>query len=277
MNRRQRKSLLVHALIIPSVMVFILPIVWSLAMSFRPTPVITSGLSSITSPSFTLENYIDLFVNYGTLRYVFNSLVVAIIPTAATLVIGLVAAYALVRFNFRGLGFLYSMPLFAQIVPSIQILIPIYWVLLAIGLHNTYFGVILAHTSMVLPLAIWMLAGYLRGVPREMEEAAMVDGCSRVGAIFRVVLPVAMPGVVATGMVAFINTWGEFLFGFTLLSGEDMRLISVAIYFFMPGQLTPATWGSLFAAGAVFMIPSLLLFFGLQRFTAKGLALGSVR
>lgn len=275
MRRHRRKMILVHTLLISSAISLVLPIVWLFILSFRPNPVISTGVGSIISPQFVLDNYITLFRNYSITRAIFNSIIGAVVPACLSVLVALLAGYAMVRFRFRGRRFFYSLPLFAQIVPTILLLIPFYAFMLVLGILNTYFAVILAHTSLVLPFAVWVMTGYLMGVPHEIEEAAMIDGCSRLGAIFRVVIPIAMPGISATGAVAFLTAWAEFLFPFVLTSSQNMRLLSVVVYLFMSGEQGGTSWGVLFAAATVFMIPSLLLFLILQRSFSRGLSLGA--
>lgn len=276
MRRHRRKKILVHILGIPTTFFFILPILWLLLLSFRPMSVIQNGLESVTSTQFSLENYITVFTRQNVLRYLLNSMIGAVVPAFVSVLVALLAGYSLIRWRFRGRTFFYSLPLFAQAVPAIQTTIPFYALMLTLGILNTYIAVILGHTSLVLPFAVWMMTGYLQGIPRELEEAAMIDGCSRLGAIFRVVIPIAIPGITATALVAFLMAWGEFIYGFVLTSSDDMRLLSVALWVFMPGAQVPTSWGLLFAMAIVFMIPSLLLFMLLQRFFVKGLSLGAV-
>jgi multiple sugar transport system permease protein len=277
MTAKRRKALVVRVLLVASTLVFISPVLWVILMSFRPTPVLVSGVGSILSTDVTLDNYRVLFTQYSTLRFIFNSLIGAAIPAAVAVLVGLFAGYAIVRFQTRATAVFQSMPLFAQVVPAILIVIPVYSAMLFTGLLNTYTGIIVAHTALVLPLAVWMMTGYLQAIPVQIEEAAMVDGCTRVGAVFRVVLPLCLGGVAATAMVAFVSAWGEFLFAFVLLSGEAKRLMSVAVFLFLPSGQTPTTWGLLFAAAVAFMIPSLLLFPILQRLMSKGATTGSLQ
>jgi len=274
MRRHCRKRLLVYILLIPTVVFLVLPILWLLVLSVRPNSVILKGIESITSTHFVLENYVTLFTQYNVLRYVLNSVIGAGVPAFISVLVGLLAGYALVRFRFRGRQFFYSLPLFAQTVPIIALVVPFYTLMLMLNTLNTYIAVILAHISLVLPLSVWMMTGYLRGVPPEIEEAAMVDGCSRLGAISRVVIPIAMPGIAATTVMSFLESWGEFLLAYVLTTSEDMRLLAVAVYTFIPGGMAPTTWGLLFALAAVFMAPSMLLFLLLQTSFKKGLALG---
>lgn len=277
LRRRQRKMLLVHILLMVSTAVLVAPVLWAILLSVRPTPVLLSGLGSILSTQLTLDNYRILFTRYNTTRFLVNSFIGAAVPAVIAVVVGLVSGYSIVRFRFRAAAAFQSMPLFAQVVPSILIVLPLYSAMLFLGLLNTYAGIIVAHTALVLPFAVWMMAGYLRSIPVEIEEAAMVDGCTRLGAILRVLLPISLPGVAATGMVAFVNAWGEFVFAFVLVSGDALRLMSVAVLLFVPSGQTPTTWGLLFAAAVTFMLPSLLLFPLLQRLIAKGVTAGSVQ
>jgi ABC-type glycerol-3-phosphate transport system permease component len=275
-RRHRRKRILVHALMIPATLFLALPVVWLLLLSFRPDAVVLRGVDSLTSPEFVLSNYQTLFARFNVPRYLLNSLIASVVPAAVSVIVAAAAGYALVRFNFRGRGLFYSLPLIAQVVPLIQLIVPLYIFMLALNLLDTYAAVILGHLTLVLPLGVWMMAAYLRAVPADLEEAAMIDGCSRLGALYRVVLPVAIPGIIAVGVVAFLETWGEFLMGYILTSTQDMRLMAIAVYTFVPGGQTPTTWGLLFAAAAVFMVPSLLLFVVLQRSMRQGVAMGAV-
>jgi multiple sugar transport system permease protein len=268
--------LLVYGLLLPSTVVMVAPILWLLLLSVRPESVIQDGVGSITSLDFTLSNYAVLWGNYNILQYTLNSLVVCLVPSFISVVLALLAAYPLVRYKFRGRAVVYAMPLFAQVVPIILLALPLYLAFLAVHMLDTYVAVILGHLALVLPLAIWMMAGYLRGVPRDMEEQALVDGCSRLSAIVRVVLPVLMPGAAATFAVSFIAAWGQFVVGYFLTSSESMRILPVALYNFIPGNMSASTWGLLFAMTAVYMFPVLVVFAFAQRGFQQDVAAGAV-
>ena len=276
MRQRHRKTILVHILLVPSAIFVVLPVLWMFILSFRPDRLIQNGIKSLTSTQFVLEHYVAILARYNIPRYLLNSVIGAVVPAFLATLVALLAGYALVRFRFRGHRFFISLPLFGQIVPGMQLLIPFYALMLLLGVLDTYIAVILSHTSLVLPIAVWMMTGYLRSVPPEIEEAAMVDGCSRLGAIFRVVVPVAMPGITAVFLIAFLMGWAEFLYPFVLTSSEGMRLLSVALYLFVPGGSAPAFWGLLFSMAVLFMTPSMLLFLFLQTSLRKGLALGAM-
>jgi multiple sugar transport system permease protein len=276
MKGRKRRLAVVYPLLTLTTIVLAAPVAWFVLLSLRSNEVIKGGLESITSTEFTLENYVSLFTQYNVGLYMVNSLIGTVIPAVLSVVLGLFAGYALRRFEFPGRGFFYSLPLFAQVVPLIQLVVPLYVIMVAVNLVNTYAAIIIAHLCLVLPLSIWMMTGYMSSIPKEIEEAAMLDGCSRVGTVFRVVIPVALPGIAATGLYAFLETWGEFLVAYLLTSTEDMRLLAVAVYTLVPGSLSPTSWGVLFAASAVFALPALVIFLVLQRSFQQGLTLGSV-
>jgi ABC-type glycerol-3-phosphate transport system permease component len=276
MKRHRRKRILVYVLLIPSAIVLTLPILWLFILSFRPNSVIRRGIESITSTQFVLENFVTLFTHYNVLRFLSNSVIVTLVVTCLSVLVALLAGYSLVRFRFRGRGFFYSLPLFSQIVPTIQLVVPFYTLMLITGLLNTRIALILSYISLVLPISVWMMIGYLEGVLWEIEDAAMIDGCSRLGAIFRVVIPIAMPGIAATFMVAALMAWDHFLFAFVLTSSEGVQVLAVAVYNFLPQGNAPTAWGLLFAISVVFLTPALMLFALLQNSFRKGLSLGSL-
>jgi multiple sugar transport system permease protein len=275
MNSRTRKLVFVHVLLVPSLLLFIFPTLWLMLMSVRTLPVMFGGLEAIFSTEFTLDSYRALFANYDVARFVFNSVIASLVPTIFCVTFGTLAAYAIVRFQ-RASG-LTVLPLAAQLIPDVQMIIPIYALMLLLGLLNTYAAIFLSYTALVLPLAVWMLTTYLRAVPIEIEEAALVDGCTRLQAIAYVIVPVILPGMTAVALVSFLSAWGDFLYAFTLLNGDEMRLIGVAVYMFMPGANTPMAWGMLFAISTVYVVPVLVLFLGLHRYISKGLTAGAVQ
>lgn len=276
MTRERKRAIITYIFLVPTAVILALPVLWIVLLSFRSNAVIVRGLASVTSPAFIVDNYVTLFSSFNIPRYIGNSLIASVIPALVSVVVGVFAGYALVRFRFAGRRLLLAMPLFAQLVPLIQLAVPLYVLMLFAQLLDTYTAVIVAHLALVLPFSIWMMTGYLQSVPVDLEEAAMIDGCSRVGAVLRIVIPVAMPGIVATFVYAFLETWGEFLIGYLLTSKESMRLLSVAVYTLIPGAQSPTSWGVLFAAATIFMLPSLILFILLQRTMRQGAANGAI-
>jgi ABC-type glycerol-3-phosphate transport system permease component len=276
MSRRGRRQAVGYFFLVPTSLALALPVFWIVLLSFRPDSVIVSGLGSLTSPHFVLDNYILLFENFNTWRYILNSLIACVVPAVVSVFFAVLAGYALVRYRFAGRSFFVMLPLLGQLVPLIQLIVPLYVVMLTVHLLNTYLAVMIVHLLIVLPFSVWMMSGYLRGVPREVEEAGLIDGCSRLGIIVRIVVPIALPGIAATFIYAFLETWGEFLVAYILTSTEDMRLLAVAVYTFLPGGQSPTTWGILFAAATIFMTPSIVLFLLLQRFIREGGTVGAV-
>jgi multiple sugar transport system permease protein len=273
---RRGKSLVLHIVLIISTLVMAAPIIWVVLLSFRPAAVVTSGFDSITSLRFTFTNYDTLVTQYPIVQYVVNSSIVSLVPSVISVVFAVLAAYPLSRFTFRGQRVLYALPLFAQIVPAILIVLPLFAFLLQAGLLNTYFGLIIAQVGLTLPLPVWLITGYLKSVPKDVEEQAMVDGCSRIGAIRRILVPLALPGIASAFMIAFMLAWGEFTFPYMLTSSDNLRVLPVALYTFLPTGTSPVTWGLLFAMATIFLVPVIAAFTVTQRAFRGGLLAGSI-
>lgn len=276
MSRSKSKSVVLHIVLTISTLVMAAPIIWLVLLSFRPAEVINSGFNSITSLTFTFTNYSTLAAQYPIVQYLVNSMIVSLIPAAISVVFALLAAYPLSRFNFRGQRLLYALPLFAQVIPAILIVLPLFAFLLQIGLLNTYWALIIAHVGLTLPLPVWLLSGYLKSVPKDIEDQAMVDGCTRLGAIRRVLVPLALPGIASAFMIAFMLAWGEFTFAYMLTSSNNLRVLPVALYTFLPNGLSPASWGQLFAMATIFLAPIIAAFAVTQRAIRGNLLAGSV-
>ena len=268
--------MVLHIVLIISTLGMVAPIIWVVLLSFRPDAVVISGLDSITSLRFTFTNYYTLVTQYPIVLYVVNSTIVSLVPAVISVVFALLAAYPLSRFTFRGQRVLYALPLFAQVVPAIIIVLPLFAVLLQVGLLNTYYGLIIAHVGLTLPLSVWLIAGYLKSVPKDIEEQAMVDGCSRIGAIWRILVPLARPGITSAFMIAFMMAWGEFTFAFILTSSSNLRVLPVALFTFLPTGTSPVSWGQLFAMATIFLVPVIAAFAVTQRAFRGGLLAGAV-
>jgi multiple sugar transport system permease protein len=188
--------------------------------------------------------------------------------------VGVLAAYALARFRFRGrqaFRFLFLLP---QVTPAVAILVPMFVMFNSLNLTGTYLGIILAHLTLTLPFAIWMMTGFFEDSPIELEESAMIDGCTRLGALIKVVLPVLGPGIAATAALGFITSWNEFLFS-SMLTGRDTRTLSVAITSFLTNRALD--WGRTAAAGTLILLPVLVFAFFTQRYLVRGLSHGAVK
>jgi multiple sugar transport system permease protein len=231
---------------------------------------------------FTLDNYRDLFgategasanaeLFLSSLR---NSAIIATSTTALALSLGIFAAYAVTRVNFPGRRQYLFGAMSVQMVPPIAIVIPMYVILRNLGILDTYMGLVLVYMSLILPLAIWMLRSYFASIPRELEEAAMIDGATRVGALLRVTLPLAIPGVITVAVFAFVVSWNEYLYAF-VLTNVDAKTLPVLIGEF--STKLGLEHLKIAAAGVVASLPPLILAFAFQRYLIRGMTAGAVK
>jgi len=267
-------------LIIVIVLFLTFPIFLIIISSLRPYQVMFSGLQVLYSTQFTFEYY-SYLNEYKIPLYLFNSLFVSLTTTLMCLVVSILGGYSLSRFRFPGLTFCYALPLIVQLIPETQILIPMYITMLTMNLLNTHVALILALITLGLPRAVWLMASYLKTVPVDLEEAALVDGCSRIGVIWRILIPVIRPGIAVVTVLTFLGAWGEFMFPYVLINSKDLQVLPQAIFLFLPtgGEYFGGAkaWGMLFASSIIYMSPAITLFALLQPFVIKGLTVGSVK
>jgi multiple sugar transport system permease protein len=254
---------------------FLLPVYWMAKTSLTPPDRILTPSPQWVPAPFTGENYSTALGFEGLPRALFNSLVIAGGVVALTLVLGIPLAYALARVRMRGSGTMVLALLVAQLPPAIVLAAPLFILERRAGLDDTYVGLIAADTTLTLPFTVIVLRPVLRSVPRELEEAALVDGCGLPGVLLRVVLPLMVPGVVAAAGLSFLLGWGEFLFGLTLAEGPGVQPVTVLLNAFV-GQHGTA-WGALMATATLISLPVVLVFALFQRFIVGGLTAGSVR
>lgn len=228
----------------------------------------------------TLRPYAEIWSTIPLARYFTNSLVVSGLSTVFALVVAVLAAYALSRYRFRGSRVFSLAVLSTQMFPGILFLLPLFLLFVKIEttvglrLNGSYAGLVITYLTFSLPFAIWMLVGYLSSIPAELEEAALVDGNGPMGAFWRVVVPVAMPGIVAVGVFAFITAWGEVLFA-SVLTNDQTRTLAIGLQEY--STQSNVYWNQLMAASVVVSIPVLVGFLAVQRFLVRGLTAGAVK
>ncbi len=253
--------------------VVLLPILWAVNFSLKP-PGEQYSLRTIFSANYTFENYKNALYP-AFVRYILNSILVSVGTAVAALTISLFAAYAFSRLRFWGRQTLFIGILLSQLIPITIIIIPVYQVLKALRLINSYPGLILAYLTFTVPVSIWMLKGFFDNIPIEIEEAAIIDGCTKLSAFFRVVLPISKPGVTATIVWILIATWQEMIYALTVMTSKEMRTISVGILDFF-GQWT-IDYPTLFAGAIIVSVPIVVVFIFLQKYLQAGLAEGAVK
>lgn len=222
----------------------------------------------------TLANYKQA-LEPKFIRYFLNSFIVTISTTVIVIAVSLFSSYAFSRLRFRGRKFLLKVIILTQLFPLIVIIIPIYSIFTRLHLINTHISLIIAYLTFTVPVGVWILRGFFKGIPYNLEEAAMVDGCTRLRAFIKIVLPLARPGISATAVYIFIVTWQEFMFALTFMSGQKMRTLPVGILDFV--RQYGINWGGLMAASTLITIPVFILFLVLQRQFISGLTQGSIK
>ena len=251
------------------------PFYWTLLTSLQHRGAIYKTHPSLLPEAFRWQSYLEIFQLRPFDLWLQNSFVIAAGTTALSMALAIPAAYSLARFTYRGKRALGLVVLVTQMLPASLIVVPMYLAFLRFGLLESRVGVILAHASMTLPYAIWMLRGFFETVPMEILEAALVDGCSRVRAMLRISLPLAVPGIVGAGLYVFETSWNEYLFARTFISRGENMLVSVGISTFI-GEYT-VFWHQIMAAAVISALPAFIIFFVFQRFLVQGLSSGAVK
>jgi multiple sugar transport system permease protein len=253
----------------------VIPVLWSLSTSLKPEGMIFALPPQWIPSVFSLEHYRAVLSDPRMLRYFFNSFVTATFSTLFALIVGTLGAYGFSRYKFPGSGTLMVSILLTRMLPRVALIVPFFITLQKIGLYNTRPGLILVFLIITMPLSIWLLKGFFDVVPFEIEEAAIVDGCSVFGVLTRIVIPITLSGIAAVGMYVFITAWNEFLFALTMTKGMQLRTISVGLAFFI--DEFGIRWGSLMAASIMMSIPAMIVFTIFQKSLIKGLSEGAVK
>ena len=249
------------------------PFYWLVVSSFTSSSHLFSG--SIWPKAWSAAGYTGLFSTTPIVGYFVNSLIVAISVTVLTVVVSVLGSYSLAFLNYPFRDTFGRLILFTYMFPAVIIVIPSYDIISRLGLINNLGGVILIELILSVPFCVWMLRSFFLQIPKELEEAAMIDGASRLRALFRVLVPVARPGIIAVSVFAFIFSWNEYLFPLVLINQDADKTLPLAIAGFM-GSLT-INWPSLLASGVVATVPILILFIFLQRYLVAGLTSGAVK
>ncbi len=246
------------------------PFIWMLMSSFKTqVDIISWPPKFIFTP--VIQNYERVFVEQNFLVYMKNSVIVSVSSVLLSLVLGLPAAYSIARYKQQKLSMFI---LVARLMPGISFLMPWYIVFSRLHLMDSYVALILSHMLICLPLVVWVMAPYFDSVPRELEEAAMVDGLTQQMAFFRILLPLSGPGVVTATTLSFIFSWNNFMFS-QVLSQQKTRTLPIAVYNFL--SYVEVDWGAVMAAAVVIMGPAILLTMFFQKYVVKGLTMGAVK
>lgn len=258
-----------------AILVAISPYVWTLVTSLKTESELFSVPITYLPADPTLDNYRKVFTDNPFGRFLFNSALVASISTAITLFLGSLAGYAFSRLRFRGQTTVLFFVLGLSALPIMSMIVPLYMIIQGLGLLNTYQGLIAPYVTWSLPLAIFILANFFRQIPRELEESALIDGATWVGALRYVIAPLSGPGLASAAVIVFVHVWNEFLIGLTLVSSVHMRTITVGIALYQSEYAFP--WGTITAAVTLAALPIVLLLLVGQRFVTTGLTSGALK
>jgi multiple sugar transport system permease protein len=275
-GQREQMSLVMRLLVLLPILIFVLfPFYWVITTSFKSTPQISERRSIFWPDPWTTEQYATLLQDTPFLEWFRNTVIVAISSTIVSVILAALAAYALSRLKFLGAGALTAFLLITYLLPGSMLFIPLYQTLTDLGLINSYGALILTYPTFLLPFATWVLVGYFRSIPVDLEEAAMIDGASRLVAFWRITLPLAAPALLSVTLFAFTNAWNEFLFAFVFITSESLRTLPVGLQSLVVGDILP--WGQLMSAALLTAIPVAFLYTFAQRYLVDGLVGGAVK
>jgi ABC-type glycerol-3-phosphate transport system permease component len=251
------------------------PIYWAVNTSLKPESRIVSYPPRWWPDPITISHYVSVLTQSTMPRNYLNSAILAASTIVLVLLIGAHAGYAAARFEFRGKNAVLFLLLATVMVPGIVTLIPLYMIAVQLGLHDTFVALILVFSAWQTPTVVWLMRAFFENIPRELDEVALIDGCSRLGAFYRVVLPLAQPGLAAAAILVFVWVWNEFIIALNLTASHSRRPLTVGLYFFV-GE-TGIQWGSMAAAATLALLPAIALFAMLQRRFIEGLTAGATK
>ena len=273
MRRRPAARVAIYVAAVLVGLFAVAPFVWMFLTSIKPDGEILRRTPSLWTAHPQFGRYSDV-LHAGFARALRNSLIVATGTTLAGVAVAALAGYALARFDLPLRRYLLFMVMGVQMFPLVVLIIPLFVVMKALGLLDSWLGLIVAYLSFTTPLAVWLLRSFFETIPKDLEEAAMSDGATRFGAMVRVVFPLAGPGLAATAIFSFIAAWNEFLFALTFVKKENLRTLPVALSAFVGQQ--QADWGLIMAASVLFTVPVVLFFLAVHRRLTTGMVAGSV-
>lgn len=270
------KKMIPYLILLLTICVMLLPVVSMILTSLKSPETIMSS-AAFWPEKFSLSYYIKVLEKSNFLTYIKNSFLIAVVVCLVSTMISVLSGYALSRYRNKVKGLkLYVVFLLAlQMFPVVQLIIPLYLTFQKMGITNNHISVLIAYLTFTLPLNIWMMQSFFDGIPYEMEEAGRIDGCSRLQGLFRLVLPVAGPGVASVGIFAFNYCWNEYLIGSLLLKEDKLRTITIGLQNFMQENTTD--WGSLMAASTLSLIPVLIFLIFMQKNIVSGMTAGAVK
>lgn len=277
-KKRSTRNLLnivaVYLIMFLVAVIVIFPIYWMFTISLK-IPKEIYRLPSLFPENPTWENYRILIEEKGYLTNIRNSIIVACSVTVVSLLVSSFAAYSIVRFKYRFRGLVGRIILLTYLTPGSLLFIPLSIIVAKLHMGNSLWGLIVLYMTFSIPLSTWLLSGYFRSVPADLEEQAMVDGTTQLGALFRILLPLSLPGLAAVGIFTFTAAWNELLFALIFITSEELRTVPLGINYLITGDVL--LWGPIMAGAVLAAVPVMILYFLAQRFMVQGMTAGSVK
>ena len=272
--RRRILNATAYSLLTLAIIVICFPLAWMFSVSVRPNVEVMKMPPDWIPQVFTLEAYEKILTTPRYLRVFVNSMSIALVVTAMSLFLGTLAAYALARFDFIGHRSVMMFLITTQMFPLVLLCIPYFRIFVALGLYDTLTALVIVYLTFTLPFCILMLRSYFLNIPRDIEEAATVDGCSRVGAIFRMLVPMSWPAFIGAGLYTFLLSWNEFLFAVVLIESWSNRVLTMAIYSLLAEFVTD--WDTMMAFSVLASLPLVVAFILLQKYMVQGMTAGAL-
>lgn len=264
-----------YAAVILYVLFALFPIYWLVKIAVTPDRLIYTEGTQIWPSTFTLDNFTSVLFLTDFLVYFKNSMIVSLGTAFFTTLVATAAGYAFSRFHFRGKAIIIALMLITQMFPLLMIIAPIYKIMAGLRLLDSLTGLIIVYTAFNVPFATFLMQGFFDGIPKDLEEAAMIDGCTRFEALRKVIFPLTLPGLAATLGFIFTAAWSELLFALMLINSDDKMTFPVGLKTFV--SKFAVDWGQMMAAGTLALIPSCIFFILIQRFLVQGLTAGAVK
>jgi multiple sugar transport system permease protein len=252
------------------------PLLWMVLTSLKPQDELFHIPPTFLPHRITLEHYASLLRDTPFLLYLRNSIIVGVATTILVIVLAALGAHSLVRFAYPGRERLAQLVLFTYLLPSVVLIIPLYLLMVRLGIANTLLSLVLAYTTFALPFALWLLRSFMSAIPHELEAAALVDGASRLGAFVDVILPQALPGVISTALFTLILSWNEYLFALVLVNSDASRTLTIGVMTMLVTSFN-IDWSQLMAASVMMSVPVIIVFALLQRHLTRGFGAGAVK
>lgn len=276
MKQQKRVAAIVTLVLVIFVLAFVgLPLIWMILSSFKPGVELFTIPPEIMPKQWSLEWYKQAFANEDVIHYFINSLYIACIVMVFDMVVGTLTAYSLTRFRYKGRRTLMMSVLASYCIPPIMLMMPLYKIMAGMHLTGSHVGVIIGHLTVTLPFSVWLLISFFKKLPKEIDEAALIDGANEWQVFARIDFPLCVSGVLSTGIMAFIMSWNEFLLSSVLINKESMKTLTVGISNYISS--THIDWGIIMALGTITTIPVIILFALVQKYFVEGMTAGAVK